>query len=177
MFALTQTATSGVLLNYGQSNVCQESNHLHSVNYGTAVQGHPWHGVPLGQEAPRIVTTYIEIVPTDSVKYERKASACSKLIVRNAIRMCARSLWLSPQTLCAEQVGARAEDTTDGIEGDGDPLISASSQKKSFLVVHDAGNSYRLHMIDEIADDKIIAVMQDDAVYGVGKRLVTVLPL
>ena len=31
---------------------------------------HPWHGVPIGRSAPRVVTTYIEIVPTDTVKYE-----------------------------------------------------------------------------------------------------------
>ena len=29
-----------------------------------------WHGVSIGPEAPMIVTTYIEVVPTDTVKYE-----------------------------------------------------------------------------------------------------------
>jgi inorganic pyrophosphatase len=31
---------------------------------------HPWHGISMGDRAPEIVTCYIEIVPTDSVKYE-----------------------------------------------------------------------------------------------------------
>jgi inorganic pyrophosphatase len=31
---------------------------------------HPWHGVSSGKHAPDCVTCYIEIVPTDSVKYE-----------------------------------------------------------------------------------------------------------
>ena len=33
-------------------------------------RAHPWHGVSMGKDAPRVVTTYIEIVPTDTVKYE-----------------------------------------------------------------------------------------------------------
>jgi inorganic pyrophosphatase len=33
-------------------------------------RSHPWHGVSMGREAPRVVTTYVEIVPTDTVKYE-----------------------------------------------------------------------------------------------------------
>ena len=31
---------------------------------------HPWHGVPIGDGAPEEVMVYVEIVPTDSVKYE-----------------------------------------------------------------------------------------------------------
>jgi len=31
---------------------------------------HPWHGPPLGPDVPRVVTTNIEIVPDDTVKYE-----------------------------------------------------------------------------------------------------------
>ena len=31
---------------------------------------HPWHGVDLGPAAPARVTVYVEIVPTDTVKYE-----------------------------------------------------------------------------------------------------------
>ena len=33
-------------------------------------KAHPWHGVSIGNDAPEVVTTYIEIVPTDTVKYE-----------------------------------------------------------------------------------------------------------
>ena len=31
---------------------------------------HPWHGVAIGPDAPRQVTVYVEIVPSDTVKYE-----------------------------------------------------------------------------------------------------------
>ena len=33
-------------------------------------RAHPWHGVSIGGQAPAEVTAYIEIVPTDTVKYE-----------------------------------------------------------------------------------------------------------
>src|SRR5262245_65909815 len=31
---------------------------------------HPWHGVSPGDDAPDVLTVYIEMVPTDTVKYE-----------------------------------------------------------------------------------------------------------
>ena len=31
---------------------------------------HPWHGVDPGKRFPEIVRAYIEMVPTDGVKYE-----------------------------------------------------------------------------------------------------------
>ena len=31
---------------------------------------HPWHGLDLGADAPRIVNAYIEITPSDGIKYE-----------------------------------------------------------------------------------------------------------
>ena len=37
---------------------------------GTLFQAHPWHGVSAGDDAPDILKAYIEIVPTDAVKYE-----------------------------------------------------------------------------------------------------------
>ncbi|HET8645487.1 MAG TPA: inorganic pyrophosphatase, partial [Vicinamibacteria bacterium] len=33
-------------------------------------RAHPWHGVGPGSRAPEVVVAYIEIVPTDAVKYE-----------------------------------------------------------------------------------------------------------
>src|SRR5262249_57523689 len=47
---------------------------------GLLFQAHPWHGVAIGPEAPRVVTAYIEIVPTDTVKHEiHKASGHLKV--------------------------------------------------------------------------------------------------
>ncbi len=33
-------------------------------------KAHPWHGVPIGAGAPAEVTIFVEIVPSDTVKYE-----------------------------------------------------------------------------------------------------------
>ncbi len=34
-----------------------------------AFRPHPWHGIDPGARCPAVVTAYIEIVPTDGVKY------------------------------------------------------------------------------------------------------------
>lgn len=34
------------------------------------LRSHPWHGITVGEDAPLIVNTYIETVPSDTVKYE-----------------------------------------------------------------------------------------------------------
>ena len=34
------------------------------------LKAHPWHGVFIGKNSPAIITAYIEIVPTDTLKYE-----------------------------------------------------------------------------------------------------------
>ena len=33
-------------------------------------KAHPWHGISQGEQYPEIVRAFIEIVPTDTVKYE-----------------------------------------------------------------------------------------------------------
>ena len=33
---------------------------------GLIFKAHPWHGVSIGSDAPALVTSYIEIVPTDT---------------------------------------------------------------------------------------------------------------
>jgi hypothetical protein len=41
---------------------------------------HPWHGVSIGGLTPEVVTRYIEIVPTDSVKYEIDKTTPAKVL-------------------------------------------------------------------------------------------------
>ena len=36
---------------------------------GLRYKSHPWHGVEIGKDAPEIITAFIEMVPTDAVKY------------------------------------------------------------------------------------------------------------
>ena len=37
---------------------------------GLRYKSHPWHGIEVGEQAPEVVTAFIEMVPTDTVKYE-----------------------------------------------------------------------------------------------------------
>jgi len=37
---------------------------------GLRYKSHPWHGVEIGPDAPEVVMSFIEMVPTDTVKYE-----------------------------------------------------------------------------------------------------------
>ena len=131
-------------------------------------------GVPIGQDAPRIVTTYIEIVPTDSVKYEiDKDSGLLKIDrPQRYSNVCPTLYGFIPQTLCAERVGNFCGEKTQrsGIDGDGDPLDVCILTEKVIPrgdILLQAIPIGGLRMIDRNqADDKIIAVMQDDAVYG-----------
>ena len=40
------------------------------MDYKKAHKAHPWHGISLGDNVPEEVRAFIEIVPTDTVKYE-----------------------------------------------------------------------------------------------------------
>ena len=40
------------------------------MDYSNAHKAHPWHGISLGNNVPEEVRAFIEIVPTDTVKYE-----------------------------------------------------------------------------------------------------------
>lgn len=135
---------------------------------------HPWHGVSPGDSAPEIVTAYIEIVPTDAVKYELDKES-GLLRVDRPQRFSSRcpSLYgFIPRTYCDEQVARRAAERTGirDIKGDGDPLdICVLSERPistgNLLVRAVPVGGFR--MIDgNEADDKIIAVLESDLVYG-----------
>jgi inorganic pyrophosphatase len=137
-------------------------------------RAHPWHGVAIGDEAPERVTAYIEIVPSDTVKYELdKPTGLLKVDRPQKFSNVYPTLYgLIPQTWCgprsAEFCMEKASRT--GIVGDGDPLDICVLAEKTIthgdilLPVTPIGG---LRMIDDNeADDKIIAVMRTDAIYG-----------
>ena len=137
-------------------------------------QAHPWHGVSPGTKIPDVVNSYIEIVPTDPVKYELdKASGHLKVDrPQRFSSMCPTLYGFIPQTFCGDLVAALCSERTgtDGIEGDGDPMdICVLSEKafahgSFFLNAKPIGG---LRMIDgHQADDKIIAVLESDLAYG-----------
>jgi inorganic pyrophosphatase len=137
-------------------------------------QAHPWHGIDPGARAPAVVNAYIEIVPTDAVKYELD-KASGHLRVDRPQRfssMCPAPYGFIPQTYCGPSVAALCESRTGrtGIRGDGDPLdicvLTERPATHGAFVVR-ALPIGGLRMIDgEEADDKIIAVLESDVAYG-----------
>jgi len=137
-------------------------------------RAHPWHGVSMGKEAPRVVTTYIEIVPTDTVKYEMdKLTGILRMDrPQQYSNVCPSLYGFIPRTLCAERVGALCSERTGrpGIHGDGDPMDVCVLTEKEIShgdILVQAVPIGGLRMIDgNEADDKIIAVLSGDAVFG-----------
>jgi inorganic pyrophosphatase len=141
---------------------------------GLLFRAHPWHGVSIGPEAPAKVITYIEIVPTDTVKYELDKISGLLRIDRpqRFSNVCPALYGLVPQTFCGELVGAYCEERAGltGVGGDEDPLDILVLAEKAILhgdILLKSIPIGGLRMIDgDQADDKIIAVMEGDAIYG-----------
>lgn len=141
---------------------------------GILFKSHPWHGVAIGANAPEVVTAYIEIVPTDTVKYELDKHTGHLKIDRpqRFSNICPSLYGLIPQTYCADHVAALCMQRTGrtGIKGDGDPLDICVFSEKAIShgdILLQARPIGGIRMIDtDEADDKIIAVMEGDAIYG-----------
>src|SRR5215471_8635692 len=93
---------------------------------GLLLRAHPWHGVAIGKSAPAVVTAYMELVPSDTVKYELdKATGLLKVDrPQKFSNVCPTLYGFIPRTLCAERVGHFCSEKTGrkGIVGDGDPM-------------------------------------------------------
>jgi inorganic pyrophosphatase len=137
-------------------------------------RSHPWHGVPIGDDAPRVVTCFIEIVPTDTVKYEidKRTGYLKVDRPQKYSNVCPTLYGFIPQTYCADEVAGLASASTGraGLHGDGDPLDVCVLTERSIThgdILVTATPIGGLRVIDrDEADDKIIAVLQNDAAYG-----------
>jgi inorganic pyrophosphatase len=137
-------------------------------------RAHPWHGVATGPDPPRVVTAYVEIVPTDTVKYEMDKATGILRIDRpqQYSNVCPSLYGFIPRTLCAERVGELCASRTGraGVVGDGDPMDVCVLTEKTIThgdILITAIPIGGLRMIDgDQADDKIIAVLQRDEVHG-----------
>jgi inorganic pyrophosphatase len=140
----------------------------------TLFQAHPWHGVSPGRDAPATLNAYVEIVPTDAVKYELDKQSGHLRVDRpqRFSSLCPTLYGFIPQTYCGTRVGQLCSERTgtEGIKGDGDPLDICVLSEKSFthgdffVRAQPVGG---LRMIDgREADDKIISVLESDVAYG-----------
>jgi inorganic pyrophosphatase len=138
------------------------------------LQAHPWHGIPVGPDAPAIVNVFIEIVPGDTVKYEiDKPSGHLKIDRPQRFSNVSPSPYgFIPQTWCRDGVAAIAMRTSGrtGIVGDNDPLDICVLTERPIThgaILVRARTIGGLCLLDKgEADDKIIAVLVDDPAYG-----------
>lgn len=138
------------------------------------LKAHPWHGVHIGRNSPALLTAYIEIVPTDTLKYELDKQSGYLTIDRPQLysNVCPTPYGLIPQTYCGDKVAEFCCSKTGrkGIKGDGDPLDICVITEKVIThndILLNAVPIGGLRMIDgNEADDKIIAVMHKDNIFG-----------
>lgn len=142
--------------------------------FGLRYKSHPWHGINIGDNAPEVVDAFIEMVPTDTVKYEvDKTSGYLRLDRPQKYSNVVPALYgFIPQTYSGEQVAQISADTLGNpdIIGDGDPIDICILTEKEIThgdIIVSARPIGGFRMIDHNeADDKIIAVLDHDAVYG-----------
>lgn len=137
-------------------------------------QSHPWHGVSIGENAPNEIMSFIEMTPSDTVKYEIDKESGFMMVDRpqKFSNIMPALYGFVPQTYCAEEVAEFCMEKTgrEGIIGDSDPLdICVLSERDithgNILVPAIPIGGFR--MIDGgEADDKIVAILKGDNVYG-----------
>lgn len=137
-------------------------------------KAHPWHGISAGTEVPDVVNVFVEIVPSDTIKYEiDKQSGYLKVDRPQQFSNIIPALYgFIPRTYCHDEVlklalESGAEDVT---MGDLDPLdicVLSSHNIHAGGMLMEAIPIGGFKMIDKgEADDKIVAVMKGDHAFG-----------
>lgn len=137
-------------------------------------RAHPWHGLPIGADAPSHVEAYIEITPFDAVKYEiDKQTGYLRVDRPQGSSALPPTLYgFIPRTYCGDRV---AKLTPGAERGDLDPLdICVLSQQRidKAEIVIPARVVGGIQLLDDgEADDKIVALLESDPVFGYAKEL------
>ena len=137
-------------------------------------KSHPWHGLSMGKDCPEIITAFIEITPSDTIKYEiDKESGYLKIDRPQKFSNIVPALYgFIPQTYCDEKVAAYSAEKMErnNIKGDGDPLDICILSERNITqgnIIVQARPIGGFRLIDKgEADDKIIAVLKEDEVYA-----------
>jgi inorganic pyrophosphatase len=137
-------------------------------------KAHPWHGVEIGGEAPNEVTVFIEIVPGDTVKYEVDKETGYLKIDRpqQYSNVVPANYGFIPRTYCGENIAELARKRTEKTvsKGDGDPLdilvLSEHHIPRGDIILKARPIGGICLLDGGEADDKIIAVLKGDKVYG-----------
>jgi inorganic pyrophosphatase len=140
---------------------------------GLRYKSHPWHGIEIGADAPEVVTCFIEMTPSDSVKYEvDKATGYLKVDRPQKFSNIVPALYgFVPQTYCDAAVAEYCMEKSGkkDIVGDDDPLDICVLTERNIThgdLMVQALPIGGFRMIDGgEADDKIIAILKGDEVY------------
>ena len=130
---------------------------------------HPWHGLEVGPEPPDRVHAYIEMTSFDFIKYEVD-KVTGYLYVDRPQRTSSLTPTLYgfiPRTYCDERVRQLSQGAA---RGDGDPLdicvVSERPINRSEIFLNAVVVGVVQLLDHEEADDKIIAVLENDHIYG-----------
>lgn len=148
-------------------------------------QAHPWHGISAQPPDNKdLFHVFVELTPFDGVKYEvDKATGhikCDR--PQKYSNLCPTLYGFIPHTYCTKAVGEFCCKQTgrSDIVGDGDPLDICVLTEKPIAnvgILINARPIGGLRMIDDnTADDKIIAILENDITYG-HMRSIKELPL
>ena len=130
---------------------------------------HPWHGLSVGENAPDVVNVYIEMTPSDWIKYEIDKETGFLMVdrPRQFSSQLPTAYGFIPRTYCGDRVGGLSDEVDDG---DLDPLdicVISECPIDRAEVLLSARIVGGLHMIDGgEADDKINAGLENDFVWG-----------
>lgn len=141
---------------------------------GLRYTSHPWHGIDTHPDSPKTVTSFIEVIPSDTVKYEVDKKSGFLMIDRpQKFSNIVPALYgFIPQTYCKDEVAAYCMEKTGrkNIVGDDDPLdicVLTEREVTHGNIIVNAVPIGGFRMLDGgEADDKIIAVMAKDEVYS-----------
>ncbi len=139
---------------------------------------HPWHGLSVGPEPPRLVHVYIEITPFDLVKYEVD-KITGYLRVDRPQRTSSQPPALYgfiPRTYGGSRVAALSDNAT---KGDGDPMDICIVSERPITKAEVLANAIIIGGLQVLdggeADDKLIGVLENDNVWG-GVKDISELP-
>jgi len=130
---------------------------------------HPWHGLEIGEKSPDVVNAYIEMTPFDAVKYEvDKATGYLQVDRPQLTSSMPPTLYgFIPRTFCGPRVHALSPGSQ---RGDGDPLdicvITERPINRGEVILR-ARIIGGVQLVDTgEADDKIVAVLDEDQFWG-----------
>ncbi|GHV16038.1 inorganic pyrophosphatase [Bacteroidia bacterium] len=137
-------------------------------------KAHPWHGIKAGDKAPELVNCFIEIVPTDTVKYEvdKETGYLSIDRPQKYSNIIPALYGFIPQTYSGDRVAelTNLELGRTDIEGDNDPVDICVLTEKDIThgdIIVKARPIGGFRLLDHNkADDKLIAVLENDAIYS-----------